>query len=189
MKNTHSSADVDGTVSIGTNTVIWHQVQVRERVRIGNNCMLGKNVYIDHDITIGNNCRIQNNASLYYKTIVEDGVFIGPYVCVTNDVTPRAVLPNGKAKKKTDWKSGTVVIKEGASIGAGVIILPNVTIGKWALVGAGSIVTRDVPDFGLVYGSPSKVQGYVCRCGEKLVKVKTNTYHCTTCKQIYRLST
>jgi acetyltransferase-like isoleucine patch superfamily enzyme len=189
MKNIHKSADIDNTASIGTNSIIWHQVQIREHVKIGNNCMLAKNVYIDHDVIIGNNCRIQNNASLYYKTIVEDGVFIGPYVCVTNDVTPRAVLPNGKAKKESDWKSGTVVIKEGASVGAGVIILPNVTIGKWAFVGAGSIVTKNVPDFALVYGSPSKIQGYVCKCGKKLAKVKTGSYHCVSCNQTYQLPT
>jgi acetyltransferase-like isoleucine patch superfamily enzyme len=163
MKNPfiHETADVDKDATIGTETKIWHYAQIREHAKIGSNCTISKNVYIDFETIIGDNCKIQNNASIYHKTILEFGVFIGPHVIITNDKNPRAITPDGTIRPETDWAPGTVLVKYGASIGAGSIILPNVTIGKFAMIGAGSVVTEDVPDFALVYGNPAKIHGRV----------------------------
>lgn len=156
MIKIHPTAEVSPKAKIGQGTLIWHQAQVREGVVIGKNCILGKGVYIDFDVKIGNNVKIQNYVSVYHGATIEDGVFLGPYVCITNDKYPRAINPNGSLKKESDWEVGKTLIKQGASLGAGSIILPGITIGKWAMVGAGSVVTKDIPDFGLVYGSPAK---------------------------------
>ena len=160
-KNIHETVEIGGSTRIGENTKVWHFAQIREKVKIGSNCIIGKNVYIDFETIIGNNCKIQNNCSIYHKTIIEDGVFIGPHVVITNDKTPRAIDLKGKIKSPKDWKAGVVLIKYGASIGAGCVILPNVTIGRFAMVGAGSLVSHDIPDFALVYGNPAKVHGRV----------------------------
>lgn len=153
---------------IGKNTKIWHFTQVREHAKIGDNCIISKNCYIDHDVVIGNNVKIQNNSSIYYMTIIEDGVFIGPSVIFTNDNTPRAVDSRGELKTANEWASGKIIVKEGASIGAGSILLPDIVIGKYAMIGAGSIVTKDVPDYGLVYGNPAKLVGYVDKSGKRI---------------------
>lgn len=163
----HKTAEIEKNVHLGENTKVWHFAQIRENVTIGSNCIIGKNVYIDAETIIGNNCKLQNNCSIYHTAIIEDGVFIGPHVIITNDKTPRAITPKGNLKTEADWKAGTVRIKYGASIGAGSIILPNVTIGKFAMIGAGSIVSRDVADFTLVYGNPAKVRGKVDEKGIK----------------------
>ena len=157
----HKTAEVSEKAVIGADTKIWNYVQIRENVNIGSNCIIGKNVYIDFGIDIGNNCKIQNNCSIYHKAIIEDVVFIGPDVVVTNDKNPRAINPDGKLKSADDWDVGSVIIHYGASIGTGSIILPNVEIGRFALVGAGSIVTESIPDFALAYGNPAKVHGKV----------------------------
>lgn len=167
MKNTniHKTAEIGKNVIIGEDTKVWHYVQIRENVIIGTNCIIGKNVYIDAGIIIGNNCKIQNNCSIYLTTTIEDGVFIGPHVVITNDKNPRAIDSKDNLKSAKDWKAGSVVVKYGASIGAGSIILPNITIGKFAMIGAGSVVSKDIPDFALVYGNPAKVHGKVDKNG------------------------
>lgn len=157
---------------IGKNTKIWHFTQIRENARIGENCIIGKNVYIDHDVKVGNNVKIQNNSSIYFGSKIEDGVFIGSHVCLTNDKVPRAINEDGELKKENDWKVGKIKIKKGASIGAGSIILPDVTIGQFAMIGSGSVVTKDVPDFGLAYGNPAKLIGYVDKRGNKVKSKK-----------------
>lgn len=169
--NIHKSAEIGKKVTIGKNTKIWHQVQIRDKVKIGANCILGKNVFIDFETQIGDNCKIQNNCSIYHKTIIDDGVFIGPHVVITNDKTPRAIDINGKLKSADDWEAGKVLVKYGASIGAGSIILPNVTIGRFSMIGAGSVVSHDVPDFALVYGNPAKVHGKVNEIGEVVERI------------------
>lgn len=164
--NIHKTAEIGKNTSIGNNTKIWHYAQIRENVTIGSNCIIGKNVYIDVGVVIGDNCKIQNNTSIYLTTIIEDGVFIGPHVIITNDKTPRAVDIKGNLKTSKDWKAGTVIIKKGASIGAGSIILPNITIGQFAMIGAGSVVSHNVLDYALVYGNPAKVYGKVDKSGK-----------------------
>jgi UDP-2-acetamido-3-amino-2,3-dideoxy-glucuronate N-acetyltransferase len=163
-------AVVSKDAKIGKNTNIWHFSQVRENVVIGDNCIVSKNVYIDFDVKIGNNVKIQNNCSIYHGSKIEDGVFIGPHVCLTNDKMPRAINEDCSLKTNDDWKVGKILVKKGASIGACSVILPNVTIGEFAMIGSGSVVTKDVPDFGLVYGNPAKLHGYVNKKGEKVKK-------------------
>ena len=167
----HNTAEVSKKAKIGNNTYIWHHSQVRENAKIGNNCIIGKNAYIDHDVEIGNNVKIQNNSSIYYKAMIEDGVFIGPHVILTNDKTPRSIDTKGNLKTDRDWKAETTIVKEGASIGAGSVILPGITIGGHAMIGAGSVVTKNVPDHCLVYGNPAVQKGYACRCGQKITKM------------------
>ena len=164
----HPTADVSKQAEIGKNTKIWHLSQVRENAAIGQNCILGKNVYIDHDVKIGNNVKIQNNSSIYYGSEIEDGVFIGPNVCLTNDKNPRAITEKGKLKRDSDWEVDKILVKKGASIGAGSILLPGITVGEFAMIGSGSVVTKDVPDFGLVYGNPAELKGYVDKKGNKV---------------------
>jgi len=164
----HPTADVSAEAIIGPGTSIWNQAQVRERARIGSDCVIGKNVYVDFDVVVGDRVKIQNNASLYHGVTVEDGVFIGPHVCFTNDRLPRAVNSDGSAKTDADWEVGLIRVRVGAALGAASVVLPGVTIGRWALVGAGSVVTRDVADYALVLGNPARRIGSACPCGEPL---------------------
>lgn len=164
----HPTADVSAEATIGPGTSIWNQAQVRERARIGSDCVIGKNAYIDFEVVVGDRVKIQNNASLYHGVTVEDGVFIGPHVCLTNDRLPRAVNPDGSLKTDADWEVGPIRIRTGAALGAASTILPGVTVGRWALVGAGSVVTRDVEDYALVVGNPAHRIGSACPCGEPL---------------------
>jgi acetyltransferase-like isoleucine patch superfamily enzyme len=164
----HPTADVSAEAIIGPRTTIWNQAQVRERARIGSDCVIGKNVYVDFEVVVGDRVKIQNNASLYHGLTVEDGVFIGPHVCFTNDRLPRAVNSDGSAKTDADWEVGPIRVRAGAALGAASVVLPGVTIGRWALVGAGSVVTRDVADYALVLGNPARRIGSACPCGEPL---------------------
>jgi acetyltransferase-like isoleucine patch superfamily enzyme len=183
----HPTADKSPTAIIGEDTRIWHQAQVREGARIGSECIIGKGVYIDFDVVIGNRVKIQNYASVYHGAMIEDGVFIGPYVCLTNDKRPRAIDAMGKLKGESDWEVGHTRVRYGASIGAGAIILPGVTIGRFALVGAGALVTKDVPSYGLVVGAPAVLEGYVCQCGYRLVKDSGDSWFCPVCLTGYEL--
>ncbi len=164
----HPTADVSPSAEIGSGTSIWNQSQVRERARIGPGCVIGKNVYVDFDVVIGANVKIQNNVSVYHGVTVEDGVFIGPHVCFTNDRIPRAINPDGSLKSDDDWEVGPILVRHGAAIGANSTVLPGVTIGRWAMVGSGSVVTRDVADHELVVGNPARRLGSVCACGAPL---------------------
>lgn len=157
----HPTAEISPEAKIGDNAKLWNNVQVREKASIGKNCILGKNVYVDFGVKIGDNCKIENNCSIYHGTTLEDGVFIGPHVTTTNDKNPRAINKDGSLKSGDDWFAGQIAIKYGASIGAHTVILPGVTIGKFALVGAGSTIKKDIPDFALAYGNPTKVRGRV----------------------------
>jgi len=164
----HATADLSPDCQVGENTQIWQHVQVREGASIGANCILGKGVYVDTDVLVGNNCKLENGASVYRPAVLEDGVFIGPGVIVTNDRLPRAVNPDGTLKGPEDWKPIPVLVRQGASVGAGSVVLPGVTIGRWAMVGAGAVVRHDIPDHGLVVGNPARLIGLVCACGNRL---------------------
>jgi acetyltransferase-like isoleucine patch superfamily enzyme len=164
----HPTADVSSEAQIGEGTLIWHQAQVREGARIGRNCILGKGVYVDFGVKIGDNVKVQNYVSIYHGVEIEDGVFVGPHVCFTNDSLPRAVNPDGSLKSADDWEVERILIKRGAALGANVTVLPGVTVGEWALVGAGAVVTKDVPSHGLVLGNPAQLAGFVCPCGARL---------------------
>ncbi len=164
----HPSADVSPDASIGPGTRIWHEAQVREAARLGADCIVGKGAYIDFGVQVGDRVKIQNRASVYHGTTLEDGVFVGPHVVFTNDLRPRAINPDGTLKSDDDWAVGPIVVRHGASVGAAAVVLPGVEIGRFALVGAGSVVTRSVPDHVIVVGNPARPVGYACACGEKL---------------------
>ena len=181
----HPSADVSPQAIIEAGVKIWHQAQVRERARVGANCIVGKGAYIDFEVSIGKNSKIQNGVYLYHGVTVEEGVFLGPGVILTNDKEPRAINPDGSQKSDTDWQISPVLIKRGASIGARAVVVCGVTVGEFALVGAGSVVTKDVPPHGLVYGNPARLHGYVCKCGRSLVKQDTGDWLCEKCNQCY----
>ena len=165
MATIHPTADVSPLAELGEGTRVWANVQIRERAKIGRNCIIGRNSYIDFDVTIGDNIKIQNNASLYVGLTVADGVFIGPHVIFTNDKLPRAINPDCSLKSATDWHVGKTHVDYGAAIGAGAIIVTGVTIGRWAMIGSGAVVTKDVPDYALVVGNPARVIGYISSTG------------------------
>ncbi len=188
----HPTAEVSLDAHVGANTRIWRHVHVREHAFIGEQCNIGKGVYIDTNVHIGSRVKIQNNTSVFEGVTIEDGVFIGPHVCFTNDLFPRAITPDGRLKDATDWQVTPTVVKYGASIGAGSVIVCGVTIGMFALVGAGSVVTRDVPSHALVFGNPARFHSYVCRCARRLTNIHeegaTLVGWCETCGKHYSLS-
>lgn len=157
----HPSACIDQGACIGEGTHIWHFCHVMGSAVIGKGCNIGQNVFIDADVRIGNNCKLQNNVSVYRHVTLEDDVFCGPSMVFTNVYNPRAAL------KKMDQARPTLV-RQGATLGANCTIVCGVSIGRYAFIGAGAVVTRNVPDFALVYGNPAAVRGWVCACGEKL---------------------
>lgn len=174
----HPTADVSPKATLGEGTRVWHEVQIREGAVLGRNCILGKGAYIDFGVQIGDNVKIQNRSSVYHGVELESGVFVGPHVVFTNDLMPRAVNADGSLKSDADWELGHILVKEGAAIGAGSIIVTGITIGRWTMIGAGSVVTRDVPDNALVYGNPARQHGWVCACGIKLVQQNNGKWTC-----------
>ena len=164
----HPTADVSPGASVGDGARIWRQVHVRENAVVGAGSNVGAGVYVGEGVRMGRNCKIQNSALLYEGVTLEDGVFVGPQVCFTNDMLPRAVNPDLSLKSTEDWHLGLTLVREGAAVGAQSVVVTGVTIGRWALIGAGSLVSRDVPDHALVYGQPARIKGWVCFCARKL---------------------
>ena len=173
----HESSFVDSPCEIGEDTKIWHFSHIMKNSIIGSNCNIGQNVLVASDVIIGNNVKIQNNVSVYSKVICEDDVFLGPSMVFTNVINPRSFITRKDEYKKT-------LLKKGATIGANSTIVCGNTIGRYALIGAGSVVTKDIPDFALVYGNPSVMHGYVCQCALKLKFIK-NYAICSCGKKYY----
>jgi acetyltransferase-like isoleucine patch superfamily enzyme len=172
--------------NIGNNTKIWHFCHIRQNSKIGANCIFGKGVYVDSDVTIGDNCKFQNNVNVYHGVTIENNVFVGPNSTFTNDLYPRALI----------WNDSLVVnthVKEGASIGALSVIICGVTLGKYCMIGSGSVVTKNVPDYGLVLGNPAKLVAFVCECGHKLITRLNEDnlnikFKCDTCEKIININ-
>lgn len=172
---TDPSAVVEDGATIGRGTKIWANVQIRTGARIGAECIFGRNSFVDVDVVVGDRCKVQNNASLYAGVTLEDGVFVGPHVVFTNDKVPRAVTPDDRLKSADDWELGRTLVRHGAAIGAGAVIVTNVEIGRWAMIGSGAVVTKDVPDHALVLGNPGRVVGYVSAGGRRFGSVDEAT--------------
>lgn len=177
----HESSYIDEDVEIGAGTKIWHFCHIQKGARIGRRCSLGQNVNISNHVKIGDGCKLQNNVSLYEGVELEDYVFCGPSCVFTNDLTPRARYPKGSAGYKR------TLIREGASIGANATIVCGHTVGRWALIGAGAVVTDSVPDHALMLGVPARLAGYVCECGARM-KFENNRAVCTACGRTYQKS-
>lgn len=173
----HPSAHVSKDARIGEGTKVWINVQVRENVEVGKDCILSKDVYLDHAVSIGNRCKIQNSVSVYNGVTIEDDVFVGPNVAFTNDKVPRAF--------NTEWKVTPTLVQRGASIGANATVVCGIVIGHYAMVAAGSVVTKTVPSHALVMGNPAKIVGYVCMCGHRL----DQHGHCKACGKTTELRT
>ncbi|WP_082357937.1 acyltransferase [Arthrobacter alpinus] len=164
------SADVSEAADIGEGTKIWHLAQVREGAKLGKNCIVGRGAYVGSGVTMGDNCKLQNYALVYEPALLGNGVFIGPAVVLTNDTYPRSVSPDGTLKSAQDWEPAGVTIGDGASIGARAVCVAPVSIGNWATVAAGAVVTKDVPDFALVAGVPARRIRWVGKAGFPLTK-------------------
>ena len=157
----HAKGLVDAGCEIGSGTRIWANAHVMREAKVGSNCNIGENCFLESGVLVGNNVTIKNNVALYSGVIVEDDVFLGPSCVFTNVINPRAFI-----SRKAEFRP--TIIKKGASIGANATIICGTEIGQYAMVGAGSVVTNSIPDYGLVYGLPARIHGYVCQCGEKL---------------------
>jgi UDP-2-acetamido-3-amino-2,3-dideoxy-glucuronate N-acetyltransferase len=173
----HESSYVDEPCTIGEGTRIWHFSHVMKESVIGRRCNIGQNVLVSPGVRIGDNCKIQNNVSLYTGVVLEDHVFCGPSMVFTNVVNPRS-----EVIRKDEYK--TTLVKRGASIGANATVVCGITIGAYAFVGAGAVVTRDVADFALVMGNPARQSGWMCRCGIKL-RVDAEPVRCSACGTVY----
>lgn len=178
-----STSIVDENAVIGDGTHVWNFVHVRENAEIGRDCVLGDYVYVGRGVKIGNGVKLENRATVYEGVTIEDKVFVGPHVTFTNDLYPRSF--------STDWKIHPTHVKEGASIGARTVIICGATIGEYALIGAGSVVTGDMPPHAIAYGNPARVRGFVCRNGRKLeVEEKKKEYvlmKCPVCNEKYKI--
>jgi len=179
------SADVAGDAVIGDGSSVWHLAQVREGAVLGTNCVIGRGAYIGTGVRMGNSCKVQNYALVYEPAVLEDGVFIGPAVVLTNDHFPRAVNADGSPKSAADWHAVGVTIRHGASIGARAVCVAPVTIGRWATVAAGAVVTKDVPDYALVVGVPARRVGWVGESGEPLIATGDGSWRCPKTDRIY----
>ena len=174
----HPTAIVDEGAEIGAGTKIWHFTHIMSGARIGKNCIVGQNVFIGSGAILGDNIKVQNNVSIYDGTILEDDVFCGPSMVFTNVFNPRSFISRKKEFRKT-------LVKKGATLGANVTVICGNTIGQYAFIGAGSVVTRDVPDYALVYGNPGKAKGWICQCAEEIT-FRSGKAVCKACAKKYK---
>lgn len=179
----HPTATVEEGAIVGEGTRIWHYAQVRKDARVGRDCVIGKSAFIDAHVVVGDRCKIQNFATLYHGLTVGDDVFIGPSATFTNDRVPRASNP--------DWVLGKTRVDDGASIGANATINCDLTIGKYAMVASGSVVTKSVPPHALVMGNPARIRGFVCICGQKVrdpaEKGDVVVLTCSACRRVVEI--
>ncbi len=174
----HPTAVVDQPVQIGEGTQIWHFTHIMPNARIGKNCIIGQNVFIGSEVVLGDYVKVQNNVSIYEGVILEDGVFCGPSMVFTNVFNPRSFISRKKEFRKT-------LVKKGSTIGANATIICGNTIGQYAFIGAGTVVTKDVPDYALFYGNPGRVKGWVCQCAVEIV-FRSGRAICKACGKRYK---
>ena len=180
-----ASADVDSSANLGPNVRVWHLAQIREGASLGEGCVIGRGAYIGSGVIVGNNCKIQNYALVYEPAVLENGVFIGPAVVLTNDTYPRAINSDGSLKSGHDWHAVGVTVREGASVGARSVCVAPVTIGRWAMIGAGSTVVDNVPDYALMVGVPARRIGWVGPSGLRLKKNAAGIWECPITKNTF----
>lgn len=174
----HPSADVDPGAIIGENTSIWQNCIIQGDVVIGKNTTIGANAFIEKGVRLGNNVKVKNNIALYTGVTCEDDVFLGPNCVFTNVINPRSFI-----ERKHEFRD--TIIRRGATIGANATVICGHNIGKYAMIGAGAVITKDVPDYALVVGNPASIIGYVCKCGERLQQ-NDNVWECTKCASKYK---
>lgn len=179
------TADVDETAVLGRGTRVWQLAQIREHAILGRACIVGRGAYVGPGVVIGNNVKLQNYALVYEPARLEDGVFIGPAAVLTNDPFPRSVDVAGRLKRPEDWDAQGVIVREGASVGAGAVVVAGCQVGRWALVAAGAVITRDVPDFGLLAGVPARRIGWVGRAGVRLLREGDGVWRCPRTGETY----
>lgn len=182
------SAHVHERAKFGNGCRVWHLAQVREDAELGDGCSIGRGAYVGPEVLLGRNVKLQNYALVYGPAVLEDGVFVGPAVVLTNDKNPRAVDPDGSLKSGDDWEPAAVHVGEGSSLGARTVVVAPCRIGRWALVGAGAVVVGDVPDFALMVGSPARRVGWVGRAGVRLLPVEgpeTGHWRCPETGETY----
>ncbi len=172
------SADVADTASVGPGSRVWQLAQVGEKAVLGSRCVLGRGAYVGPGVAVGDFVKIQNYALVYAPATLETGVFVGPAAVLTNDLNPRAVGVDGRPKASGDWTQVGVHVRQGASLGARSVCVAPVTIGRWAMVGAGAVVIADVPDFALVVGVPARQVGWVGRAGVRLRECGNGIWEC-----------
>ncbi|MFP5333962.1 MAG: acyltransferase [Actinomycetes bacterium] len=185
MVKVHESADVADGVRLGDGTTIWHLAQVREGAHLGESCIVGRGAYVGAGVVLGDRCKLQNYALVYEPAVLGDGVFIGPAAVLTNDVFPRSVDPQGNLKRGDDWEQVGVTVADGASVGARAVCVAPVRIGRWAMVAAGAVVTKDVPDFALVAGVPARRIKWVGKAGVPLEPVGSGHWRCPRTNEMY----
>lgn len=181
----HPSADVDERATLGEGTSVWHLAQVREGAVLGKGCIVGRGAYVGSGVRMGDHCKLQNYALVYEPAVLGDGVFVGPAAVFTNDHYPRSVTPDMQLKRGDDWEPVGVTVRDGASIGARAVCVAPVTIGAWALVAAGSVVVKDVPDFALVAGVPARRIRWVGHAGVPLEPAGENLWRCPETGRTY----
>jgi UDP-2-acetamido-3-amino-2,3-dideoxy-glucuronate N-acetyltransferase len=181
----HPSADVDDSAQLGEGCSVWHLAQIREGAVLGADCIVGRGAYVGSAVRIGDNVKIQNFALVYEPAELESGVFVGPAVVLTNDHFPRAINPDGTIKSADDWEPVGVLVRRGASLGARSVCVAPVTIGKWALVAAGSVVTKDVADYAIVAGVPARRVGWVGSVGVPLEADGDGLWRCPVSSEQY----
>ncbi len=178
----HKTAEVEEGAEIGEGTKIWQNSIIQKGAKVGNDCNIGHNCFLEAGVIIGNGVKIKSNTDVWNKVVLEDYVFVGPSAVFTNDLNPRSKYPKSKFPKYGKWFP--TLVKEGSSIGANATIVCGIQIGRWSLVGAGAVVTKDIPDYALALGVPARVTGWICECGNK-ISFKKESAICSVCARKY----